>query len=379
MRHRRVVVWLLEPPKAEKGAYNYLTRHWGADVIYVFYNALPEYRKQTAWGDGGFGDAKILELGCCPNKENEVKKICEEYSGDIHIVTGFTNEFSPLVKKHINHKTAIMGIFTERPTFMGSVCERLLRHCYSFVRYSHFRLLYDKYTSFVLPTGLKAMNNYRHYGWKESKLFNFMYNPDIPDRYVSKTLNENDEVRFVFIGRFYNKTKGVVDLVEASKRLKGKFQVCLVGGYGQDSETIIKECEKIDKVNFIGSWKADEVVRNLSEYDVAVVPSRYDGWNLLANESIHAGIGCIISNEAVSQEVIMAANSGEVFDYSNVKELATIMQRVINDHEIVNTWKKNASAFVDRISEETVGLYLIDILNYVCGYSQKKPKCPWVK
>jgi glycosyltransferase involved in cell wall biosynthesis len=225
---------------------------------------------------------------------------------------------------------------------------------------------------------MSAMKSYRTYGWPDEKMFNFMYNPNIPERLSSRILSDEDTLRFVYIGRFYNKTKGIDTLLNACKKLTGNWTLDLVGGYGPDKDAIIRLAETLEHVKFIGSWKADDVVKNLSEYDIAVVPSKYDGWNLLANESIHAGIGCIISDEAVSHEVIENSCSGEVFKARHIAQLVGIMQKCIDNKQIINTWKENAKAFVNNITEETVGKYLISIIEYVVGYSNNKPKCPWI-
>jgi glycosyltransferase involved in cell wall biosynthesis len=278
----------------------------------------------------------------------------------------------------LSRQDSIIGVLTERPTFMGGRFELLLRYVYSFFKYRKIFYQFKDHTSFLLPLGMAAVNNYRTYGWSDEKMFNFMYNPNIPKRLSSRILSDEETLRFVFIGRFYNKTKGIDTLLNACKKLEGNWSLDLVGGYGPDKDATIRLAETLEHVNFIGAWKADDVVTKLSEYDVAVVPSKYDGWNLLANESVHAGIGCIISDEAVSHEIIENSGSGKVFKAKHIVELAEIMQECIDHKQIVNTWKENTKTFVDNITEETVGKYLISILKYVVGYSNKRPKCPWI-
>ena len=379
MGKKKVVIWFLEPPKAEKGAYNYLTENWGADVIYIIDNDLPNYRKERAWDDGGFGKATVIRLWCYKDKDNIIKELCAKYKDDIHILAGFVFNLPKTASKYLIKQKSALGVFTERPTFTGGKLELLLRHIHSWLKYRAIYWKYNKHVDFVLPLGYKALKNFNNYGWPLAKLYNFMYNPNIPDRYVSKPLGENSEVKFVYIGRFCNKTKGVDTLLAACKGLKGKWSLDLIGGYGPHAEITIEEAEKMSNVNYIGSWKANDVIKNLGDYDIAVVPSKYDGWNLLPNEAIHAGIGCIVSNEAVSDELITSSGSGEVFTACKAKELRIIMQKAVNNHNIVNEWKKAASDFVDNISENTVGAYLIAILNHVYGNSNQRPDCPWLK
>ena len=112
----------------------------------------------------------------------------------------------------------------------------------------------------------------------------------------------------------------------------------------------------------------------MQEYDVVVVPSRYDGWNLLVNEAINAGVGVIATNHAVSDEVVSSSGAGLVVPANNSKKFAEAMQLVIDNPNIIPTWKKNALDFIPRISPRTVGEYLIDILDHNFYIKKQKPE-----
>ena len=98
----------------------------------------------------------------------------------------------------------------------------------------------------------------------------------------------------------------------------------------------------------------------------------------MVNEAIHAGVGVIVSDEAVSDEVISTSNAGMVVKANNTQQLAQAMQLVINDPELCVKWKQNARNFVANISTETVGCYLISILRYIFYHQGERPRCPWL-
>src|SRR5690606_2116441 len=149
--------------------------------------------------------------------------------------------------------------------------------------------------------------------------------------------------------------------------------------YGKNRNTVIEWSEGTSNVTFKGSWNSSEVCNNMMQYDIVVVPSKYDGWNLLPNEALHAGIGVIVTDEAVSDELISASQAGIVVKSNNPKALAKAMQFAVDNPNEVEIWKKKADNYIDKISSQTVGNYFIDILDYVFyNTSREKPKCPWI-
>ena len=216
-------------------------------------------------------------------------------------------------------------------------------------------------------------------GWSESKMYPFMYNPVIS---ISKSKRhesyKDNIIKFLYVGRFYYKTKGIDTLMKASTLLKGNWTLDLVGGYGKDCEKVIKWANGRSNVNYIGSWNSVDVCTNMRDYDVVVVPSKYDGWNLLPNEAIHAGIATIVTDQAVSDELIKTSNAGLVVPAANYEKMAQAMQTAIDRPDLVKIWKNNTLAYKERISSETVAQYIIDILDYHFYDVIIQPKCPWI-
>lgn len=90
------------------------------------------------------------------------------------------------------------------------------------------------------------------------------------------------------------------------------------------------------------------------------------------------GIGTIASDEAVSDEIITASGAGIVVPTRSPKELASAMQKVIDNPNLAQEWGENAKNYEKKISPETVGKYFIDILDYTFyNIGQLRPECPW--
>lgn len=378
MNKDKVIFWFDSPPKVGKGAFNYVTNNWENEVIYVFNNDFREERKSVNWNDGDFGKAKIIELYKFENQDLIIKSIFNENPHAINIVNGFTSIIASKIEPHILKPGIKLLMMSERPVTMGNFIERLCRKVFFKIKYRLICNKFIKYTNAFLPLGKTGVNEYLKYGWPENKMYAFMYNPQLKviDNIIYHSDN-NPKIRFLYIGRFYYKTKGIDTLMKATKYLTGDWSLDLVGGYGKNAKQVISWASNQSNVRYIGRWNSDEVITNMSKYDVVVVPSKYDGWNLLINESLHAVVGVISTNETVSHEIIQASGAGIVIKANNKHELANAMQKVIDSPLLINQWKINALNFVHNIDSSVVGKYFIDIINYTFYNIGNRPICPW--
>ena len=374
-----LIFWFETPPKVSKGAFNYVSKNWGSNVIYVINRDFPEYRKKTNWNDGDFGDAKVVFLHEVADEEETICQIFSENPEAIHVVAGFTTNIQNKISKYILFSGIKLVVFSELPVMMGNLFERFLRKIFFHFKYSKIRKKYAPYVKAFLPLGQLGCSTYEKYGWDKNVMYPFMYNPVISKIAKPTKLIENKVLKFLYVGRFYFKTKGIDTLMNATKYLSDGWQLDLVGGYGKDNDKVIKWAKNTPNVSFKGSWDSLDVCNNMMHYDVLIVPSKYDGWNLLPNEALHAGIGVITTNKAVSDELISASNAGLVVPANKPKELATAMQFAIDNPSEVESWKNNAERYVDRISSKTVGGYFIDILDFVFYEKMnERPHCPWI-
>ena len=106
--------WFETPPKVSKGAFNYVSRHWGNRVLYVINQDLPEYRKVTNWDDGDFGNAETVFLSECKDQEAKIREIFESHPNAIHVLSGFTNNIQRKIRPYILRKGVNLAVFSER-------------------------------------------------------------------------------------------------------------------------------------------------------------------------------------------------------------------------------------------------------------------------
>lgn len=240
----------------------------------------------------------------------------------------------------------------------------LLERLGRFLLYRKLNFKYGNKINSFFMLGESAIKQYRLYGFTGEKVFQYMYCPNIKVSNTEKNI-QSDVVKFLYIGRFDDKIKGIGLLIKAFEQIKEKnWSLDLVGGYGDYKEEVMKWCERTSNVNFIGTWEYNQVCDNMKNYDVCIVPSRFDGWNLTPNQAIHAGIATLVSNQSGSDELIKYSSSGLIFKANNAKDLSNKISYIISNYDRINIWKENAKSYRECISKEVVGKYFYDCLMY---------------
>lgn len=372
-----IYFWFDNPPKAGKGAFNYIANNWHGKVYYIFNSDFRCERKAAGWNDGEYGKANVISLFNENDPESVVKNIFINDSTAIHIVNGLTTQVMKRVTPYLPQINKKIFVLSERPNFVGRFFERKMREAFFHLKYRYLYLSYNKYVAAFLLLGKMGVDTFSKYGWNKDKMYVFMYNPMLPILEPNPNIKVKENLRFLYIGRFYYKTKGVDVLMKATQFLKGNWSLDMVGGYGKNSDEVIEWASMSPNVRYKGTWNSNSIIQKMRDYDVVCIPTRYDGWNLLINESIHAGVGIITSDEAVSHEVINRSCSGLIVKAGDACSFARAMQYAIDNHDVVEQWKQSASESVHLISCETVGKYLCDIINFETYCEGSKPICPW--
>lgn len=372
-----VIFWFDYPPKVEVGAFNAFNKLWDGEVYYAVSNPHRSERVLANWGDE-YGDVKILKLYEEADRIKAIKSLLHSHPDAIHILNGFDTKICKEIKPFLFKEELKALLFTERPAIFGNWGETLLRKVYTTVKYSRLCQEYAKYVRAILPLGEQGVSVFRKLGFPKDRIYDFMYCPSLTDLSQEKDIVVHSPLRFVYVGRFFYKTKGTDVLLDALPYLKGEWSLDLVGGYGANRDEVLERIKGYENVRFAGTWDSNSVVSNLQSYDVVLIPSKADGWNLLVNEAFHAGVGVIVSDQAVSHEVVANHGGGAVFKSEDPRQMAGVIQQVIDRPEIALGWMRRAQENVPLISLDTVGKYLYDIVRYEFFQVKEKPKCPWL-
>lgn len=381
MKRPILVFWFDAPPRAGAGAFKVVSERWGSDVHYFCENNLREERKTGGWREANHGKAKITILSKLSNPEEFLMKFENKSPNAIHIFNGFRSKTSKYLDVYINYaKEPRIAIWSERPGIYGSKAIRVAKKLFHPIIHRMYYLKYSKKIKALIPLGKSGVEEFSKYGWNRNMMFSFMYDP--PMTCISSKIvkwEKDKPIKLLYVGRFARSTKGIDILINSINNLQSdNWKLSLVGGYGEYKDFTINWANSHKNVDFLGAWASDQVTEKISSYDLVIVPSRFDGWNVVVNEALRAGVGVIVSNEAVSNELIEASKAGMVVISGDVRDLTEAISSVLNKPEVVNTWKEIAKNYSSRITSEVVGSYLIEILDYIfIDNSKNRPICPW--
>lgn len=380
-----LIFWFDAPPRAGAGVFRHVASEWGKPVFFLCAGPLREERKAGGWQECDYDKAIVIILSEQANPDLFLRKFLLEHNTAIHICNGLRSNTSPYIKKYLFRLTnPNIAIWSERPGVYGNKMKQITRYFMLPIVHRYYALLFGKKVKAFLPLGTLGIKTFVKYGWDEKIMFPFLYDPiKYPDIEVARKNKNNNhcvKINMLYIGRFSKSTKGLDILIDAVNKLTGEYwHLDLVGGYGEMRDVALAWAEKQAKVDFIGKWPSSEVSQRMTAYDFCIVPSRFDGWNVVTNEALRAGIGVIASDAAVSDDLIRASGAGTVVPAGSVDALREAIQRVIDNPAIAEAWKERARAYSPRISSETVGRYLMDILEYAfIDPTRPRPECPWL-
>lgn len=374
--YKHPLVWWRDVPiDVEVGLLSYLSSVWNNTIYVVSANGYEEARKSCGWSFGTFHNVVFITGEAETQSSNTINTLIEDpYC--LHIFSGVKGKHKKYLDKINNLAKAKCVFIMESTSNYGGIITKSLKSILYPIVYKRYALKYKKINRGLFAMGENAVIQYETYGWE--KTLPFMYLPLLEDE--SYRNERKEKIRFLYIGRFDFDTKGLDVLMKAVEQLSdipNEWELSLVGGYGSKAEEVINWCNNMDNVEFLGSWPSDEVIKKMRDYDCCIVPSRGDGWNLTPQQAIHAGVPCIVTDGAGSQEIITDSHAGLVIKKSDVVALRNALLQVIKSPDILEYWKTNATDFKNNISVSNVGKYFVDGLAYFFGFSEVKPDKTW--
>lgn len=172
------------------------------------------------------------------------------------------------------------------------------------------------------------------------------------------------------IARFQPEVKGQDILYEAMAILIKKYPTikCYFAGapdqeHKQEYDIIRQKAKKEypDNIFFVGN--VNDVVAFLSEIDLFVLPSRFEGFGLSLVEAMSMEVPCIASKLAGPEEVMEYGKRGHLFESGSSKKLADVIDYVIQNYPQEKELAKENGQYVrdkyniDRMTQQLLEIY----------------------
>lgn len=175
-----------------------------------------------------------------------------------------------------------------------------------------------------------------------------------------------DEKIVIYVGRFVRE-KGIQVLLDAasvvlSQEPKAKF-VIVGGGHRGRFEDFMRWYGLSDKVCFTGFMANRSLHQLYRVADVAVFPSLYEPFGIVALEGMAAGIPVVASDAGGLQEVVLHDKTGTSSYANNPESLAWAILKVLKDPERARKLSANAETrlYTDfdwaGLAKRTAGVY----------------------
>ena len=194
----------------------------------------------------------------------------------------------------------------------------------------------------IVGVGRGAENDYRH-RFPGISHFCIPYHCDLSGFLARpRRPKPTSEIHFLFCGQM-NRRKGVDLLLAAFDRLVGKganAYLLLVGREAELPEFLRAiSPAALARINYAGFQPPECLPQYFSEADVFILPSRYDGWGVVVNQALGAGLPVICSDAVGAGLDLVEENvNGLRFASGNVDELERCMALVMSNRDAAWAW-----------------------------------------
>ena len=162
-----------------------------------------------------------------------------------------------------------------------------------------------------------------------TRVFNIPYHCELsPFAAEPKLPREPGIVTFLFCGQMIAR-KGVDQLLAAFATLPENARLLLVGREAELPQLLARLAEPVrTRVRYAGFQAPDALPRFFAQADVFVLPSRHDGWGVVVNQALGAGLPILASDSVgAAHDLVRAGENGFTFPAGDANALAASMLR----------------------------------------------------
>jgi glycosyltransferase involved in cell wall biosynthesis len=243
---------------------------------------------------------------------------------------------------------------------------------------------YRKRFDFLLAMGENGFRWYCDNGWPVEKVFSFAYITelykmmgDLQDK--PSTDSETSPVQLLYIGQMIQR-KGVDILIRALANISAgsNWHLSLLGS-GPMEKAYHEITDRLGlgaQVSFLGSRPHSEVLDEINRADLLILPSRFDGWGAVINESLICGTPVLCSNLCGAKDLLAETWRGEVIPAGNVAKWTAGLSWWIAKGRLPAPERRRIREWSYRISGPAGARYFMAIMGHVY-HNSLRPIPPW--
>lgn len=141
-------------------------------------------------------------------------------------------------------------------------------------------------------------------------------------------IKSDQKFKIIFIGQLSDR-KNILLLVEAFLNLKFKSELTIVGNgplykkIKNKYSNFLKNSYKSIKI--LSKLENQKIHNLISENDVLVLPSKFDGFGFVVSEAINVNVYTIVSSQVGAKDLITNGKIGSVFKNNSLTELQNLL------------------------------------------------------
>ncbi len=218
----------------------------------------------------------------------------------------------------------------------------------------------------IAAIGTFAEQDYRD-RFPEPRHFCIPYYCDLTAFFAApRRARDDGRVVFLFCGQMIAR-KGVDVLLAAFARLGDRTRLLLVGREAELPALLAPLPPEVrERCVYAGFQPPEELPRFFAQADVFVLPSRYDGWGVVVNQALGAGLPVICSDMVgAGHDLVEVGVNGVKFRAGDADSLTEQMERFVREPEVIGKWGAASRAKAQEWTPEAGAAKWVEALQTV--------------
>lgn len=362
-----VTIWMNMPSFYQDDMFRVLAKRDDIDLQVVYARPLSADRLAIGWTSGEFAYPARILSGVA-----EAMRLAWRQRKRVHVVNGIWAE-----PKFAAALTVLAAARAKYAIYAEAPIPHMRRSRAKLALRNFFGRLIARRASGLLSISRFSTEAFAPLGIRADKIFPFGYFHSGPS--FTTPLPAPAQAEFVYVGQLIER-KNLATLLRALARLgrqgnNARLRVIGTGQFEGELRQLATELGIVERVNFVGKMSPAEVGNAIASATALVLPSRFDGWGLVANEALMAGVPVIVSTSCGASELIEAGENGFTFEWDDEVALANCLSQLLccDQAEL----RRNAFATGQRITSSAVAPYLVDCLRAIASGTASDAEAPW--
>jgi glycosyltransferase involved in cell wall biosynthesis len=227
----------------------------------------------------------------------------------------------------------------------------------------------------VFAISARAVQQFRAMGIAADRVFPFGYFVPrrVDDPPVSGAPAPPARLSVVFVGTLIER-KGVADLARAVEVLAARGVDVVADVYGPGDAGGLSRVD--GRLRYRGVIPFGRTQTCVAAYDVLVLPSHYDGWGVVVNEALQAGVPVICSDQVGAGGLVAKWGCGRIYPARDVGALADVLASVATSELELTLMRAACLKVRDSLEPVVAALYMQAVIDYA-RLGGARPLCPW--